>query len=208
MLRRVLVVVLLAQLALVVPARAGGGGCSKPVTDKRAAVVTVKQWCFTPTITHVRKGARVTWVNRDLDQHNVAGANILWGSSGLKRGDSVSFRFMEKGTYPYICQFHPGMIGAVVVGNGKATTSFSWRDEVVTKVRYERNDSSPPASPSDGKGGGGSSSGSQADLASVPASDNETSLPVEWFVVLAAAVAVLVFAVLLGMRRRSQPLTR
>jgi hypothetical protein len=27
---------------------------------------------------------------------------------------------MRTGVYPYVCTYHPGMVGAIVVGNGKA----------------------------------------------------------------------------------------
>jgi len=30
----------------------------------------------------------------------------------------VSYRFVRSGVYPYVCTYHPGMVGAVVVGDG------------------------------------------------------------------------------------------
>jgi hypothetical protein len=32
----------------------------------------------------------------------------------------VGYRFVRAGVYPYVCTFHVGMVGAVVVGDGKA----------------------------------------------------------------------------------------
>jgi hypothetical protein len=37
------------------------------------------------------------------------------------RGKSVTFRFDEEGVYPFFCCLHPGMAGAVVVGDGAGT---------------------------------------------------------------------------------------
>jgi hypothetical protein len=52
--------------------------------------------------------------------HVVLGANATWGEYGrLGGGREVSYRFVSSGVYPYVCTYHPGMIGAVVVGNGK-----------------------------------------------------------------------------------------
>ena len=62
----------------------------------------------------------MTWLNRDDFPHVVLGANAAWGGYGKVRGGGeVSYRFVSSGVYPYVCTYHPGMIGAVVVGNGK-----------------------------------------------------------------------------------------
>ena len=211
MLRRVLVVVCLSaaslgQMGLSVPAHAGGGGCGEPITTKRATVVRMKGWCFGPTIVHLREGAKVTWVNRDRDRHNVAGANYLWGSRPLRFEDRVTYRFEERGTYPYLCQFHPGMIGAVVVGNGKATQPLNWRDEAVTKVRSERKNERTAALPGS-QDADPPAGGTQADAVAVPTPGREV-WPAEWFVVLGASLLVCVFAVVLARRRGSSALTR
>jgi len=35
---------------------------------------------------------------------------------GMGRGETRRFTFGEAGIFPYACTFHPGMVGAVVVG--------------------------------------------------------------------------------------------
>ena len=104
-----------------IPATAsGGGGCGRPVTDARGARVAIRTFCFTPTVLHVDPGQTVTWTNRDPFAHNVMGASAAWGSFDfVKPGRSVSYRFTRAGTYPFVCTLHPGMVGAVVVGDGK-----------------------------------------------------------------------------------------
>jgi hypothetical protein len=49
----------------------------------------------------------------------VLGANGVWGSFSQLRGHhDVRYRFTRPGVYPYVCTFHPGMVGAIVVGGG------------------------------------------------------------------------------------------
>ena len=111
---------ILAGVLLVSPASAGGGGCHEP-EQSDAAVTTVRlsENCVGPTVARVDPGATVTFVNRDPLPHTVTGANLLWGSlEELQLGDTLEATFDTAGVYPYVCILHPGMIGAVVVGDG------------------------------------------------------------------------------------------
>jgi plastocyanin len=118
--------VMVAAIGLVgaVPTAAGasgGGGCGRAVSDARGTSVRIKNFCFLPTILRVRPGEAVTFDNRDGFSHVVLGANAVWGSfSQVRSRHSVTFRFVRTGVYPYVCTYHPGMVGAIVVGNGKA----------------------------------------------------------------------------------------
>jgi plastocyanin len=98
----------------------GGGGCGRAVTDDEGSRIGISNFCFGPTILRVRPGETVTWVNKDAVPHTVLGANGAWGGYDTLRrnGGGVSYRFVSAGVYPYVCTYHPGMIGAVVVGNG------------------------------------------------------------------------------------------
>ena len=100
-------------------AASGGGGCGRQVTDAAGTTVTIRQYCFGPTILRVAPGETVTWINKDAAPHTVVGANAVWGDfSTLKRKARVTYRFVRSGVYPYVCTYHPGMVGAVVVGDG------------------------------------------------------------------------------------------
>jgi hypothetical protein len=78
-----------------------------------------KDFCFGPTILRVATGETITFVNGDPFQHTVLGANGAWGSyDSLKQGGEATYGFSEAGVYPYVCTWHPGMVGAVVVGDG------------------------------------------------------------------------------------------
>jgi plastocyanin len=103
-----------------VASASGGGGCGRAVTDDDGTQVNIRNFCFGPTILRVPEGETVTWMNRDDYPHVVLGANGAWGGYGKVRGGGeVSYRFVNSGVYPYVCTYHPGMIGAVVVGNGR-----------------------------------------------------------------------------------------
>jgi len=97
----------------------GGGGCGRPVTDARGDIVRIRDYCFGPTILRARPGDEISFVNQDGFSHTVMGANASWGSYRELRAEArVTYRFTRPGVYPYVCTWHPGMIGAVVVGGG------------------------------------------------------------------------------------------
>ena len=75
--------------------------------------------CFTATVTTVDPGTPVTFVNRDDGiTHNVGGHQ--WGQfEDMLQGDAFTVSFDEAGIYPFACTYHPGMTGAIVVGDGK-----------------------------------------------------------------------------------------
>jgi plastocyanin len=134
-------VALLAATVLV-PGRArasGGGGCGRPVTDEAGTTVDIRNYCFSPTILRVATGETVTFTNRDPVSHSVLGANATWGDyDDLKRGVGMTYRFAEPGVYPYVCTFHVGMVGVIVVGSGVGGTMGSTTaDGPVTRVASE-----------------------------------------------------------------------
>jgi len=110
--------------ALMAGPATAGGGCHVPLTDRSGAKVTAAELCFTPTVIRVAVGGIVTWTNDDSFDHTVTGVGGAWGSYDvLGPHQSVSHHFDSSGTYPYYCAIHPGMVGAVVVGDGEPGTS-------------------------------------------------------------------------------------
>ncbi len=103
---------------------AAGGGChnSNPSTDASATAVLIKDCGFAPTVVRVPVGATVTWTNADQLPHVVSG--VGWGQPvALSVGSTFSRTFTAPGIYPYSCYLHPGMEGAVVVGDATASAS-------------------------------------------------------------------------------------
>lgn len=117
MFRRTLMAAAILVLVLPAPAAlAGGGGCVE-ITEGSSTTVELVDACITPTLVRVDPGATVTFVNRDEFRHVIAGAGYGWGSDGFMRADEAfSARFRSDGVYPFQCYLHPGMTGAVIVG--------------------------------------------------------------------------------------------
>lgn len=67
----------------------------------------------------IKVGDTVTWINNDSSPHTVTSSSndgsITFDSDVLRRGETFSFTFDKEGQYPYLCTFHPSMVGTVVV---------------------------------------------------------------------------------------------
>ena len=183
-------VVVLGTLVLVpvlgqgLASASGGGGCGGPVTDAKGTGVDIRDFCFSPTILRVSTGETVTFTNVDPVPHSVLGANATWGDYAGFKKKSVTYRFSEPGVYPYVCTYHIGMVGAVVVGDGVGgAIGTSTADGPVTKVDASdlglENTSAVNKQPSEAAGG--------------------------WPVIVAAAIVAGGLAVIVVRRRRSAP---
>jgi plastocyanin len=120
-------IVAVGAVAFPVASARAGGFCmgDVPLTDARTTTVEMKRNCFGPTVARVDSGDTVMFVNADNEAHSVGGANGTFGDAHAQilPGDEVSFTFDREGVYPYVCLFHPGMAGAVVVGDGTGNVS-------------------------------------------------------------------------------------
>ncbi len=121
--RLVLVIVALivfaASVVLAAPALAGGGGCKNTSNVEGAGRgVDMKANCFRAAILKIEPGTTITWDNRDDWDHALNGIGGDWGQNEhVASGDTFSQRFDQPGTYPYYCYIHPGMVGAILVGD-------------------------------------------------------------------------------------------
>jgi plastocyanin len=118
--------VLTAATAILVAPWAGpagaGGGCHAGLTQGRGDTVEMVDACFTPSILRVDPGTEVTFVNQDHFVHNVGGNE--WGMfEHMFQGDAFTSTFRQPGIYPFACSYHPGMVGAIVVGDGMGAGS-------------------------------------------------------------------------------------
>ena len=89
------------------------------VSDGKSTVVKLDKCAFFPTVAHVPVGTEVLFLNADMVGHEVVGANLTWGHHDkiLGTGDQLGVRFETAGIYPYACMIHPGMTGAIIVGD-------------------------------------------------------------------------------------------
>jgi plastocyanin len=187
-----LVMLLLAWSAAPLAVRAGDpcfhSTDRPPVTDAAETAVTIGDCSFFPTIARVPVGATVTFTNGSVMDHEVAGANLTWGAAQtpIAPGDSVEHTFTAAGVYPYSCMIHPGMTGAIVVGDGGAATA-------------------GVLAPAGGDAPSAAADGSPAPaVAEAGASSPEATLPIVLGLVVAGllVVALVVVALVAGRHRR------
>ena len=114
----------MGAIALPATPASAGGGCHSDPTSGSGETVEMVGACFTPTTLRIDPGATVTFVNRDPMTHDVTANG--WGRfEPMTEGDAFTVAFDEAGIYPYACTYHPGMTGAIVVGDGRPVTAAS-----------------------------------------------------------------------------------
>lgn len=180
--RRLALAATLVLAAIAVPAlpASAGGGCHSGITQGTGTTVFLQEACPTPTILRVNEGATVTFTNKDPFAHNIIGN--LWGRyDDLNQGDAFTATFDQPGVYPYACWYHPGMTGAIVVGDGMGAGN----GETVSLGSVTLPSASPVA----------------AIAAEEPAAADDAESPVGWFGGGAIGLALGAGAVL-GLRRR------
>ena len=194
--RAAIVLILTVISAALMPlARAGAGGfCmgysnGESFTDTDGNGVSMHDNCFSPTVIRVASGDTVTFVNKDKEVHAVGGAVGSFGDAHgeIAPGESVRYRFDTEGTFPYVCVYHPGMAGAVVVGDGEGPQFKAGGITAVSSV----ND---PDEPSGGAG-----------TTETRSSADESASSDGWpaFMALAVVVSAGVTSLLVVRRRRS-----
>lgn len=108
-------------LAPAVPAGAGGGCHRMGATGAGPAggkAVTIVACSFEPAVITVAPGTTVTWTNKDPVPHTVTSSTQLFNGILDDQGALFSWTFADPGTFAYVCAYHPGMAGTVVVGDG------------------------------------------------------------------------------------------
>lgn len=68
---------------------------------------------FVPLTLTVKKGTKVTWVNRDITDHNVKGTGF--DSGIMSPNDTFTYTFSSVGSYSYTSTIYPSMTGVVNV---------------------------------------------------------------------------------------------
>ena len=87
------------------------------IQQKQATrTVVIQNFSFKPAQITVKRGTRVTWINKDMTKHTATASNGAFDSGVLRPGQSYSHTFKTAGrTNNYHCQIHPSMRGSVTV---------------------------------------------------------------------------------------------
>ena len=85
--------------------------------DSPKKTVVIESYKFSPSQIRVKKGAAVTFVNKDAAPHTVSPANKddFVGTGRLLKDEKKIVVFDHVGRVNYFCDFHPSMEGVVVV---------------------------------------------------------------------------------------------
>ncbi len=77
--------------------------------------VAIQDFAFGDPL-EIKVGTTVTWTNMDSAPHTVTeSTDRIFQSESLQSGDSFSFTFEDAGEFEYFCEFHPNMVGTVIV---------------------------------------------------------------------------------------------
>ena len=95
------------------PQMMGGSGVAP--TAPAGTSVRMAGSRFEPATIAITPGQTVQWFNDDTAPHTVTAIDGSWGSGNLSPGGSFERHFDGQGTFPYVCRYHPGMTGTVLV---------------------------------------------------------------------------------------------
>lgn len=91
----------------------GVAGCGGD--PPRSHTVTIDRFEYQPPTLAVNAGDTVIWNNGDLVPHTATSQAIGLETGSLAPGASAVHVAGRKGTYEYVCRFHPAMAGRLVV---------------------------------------------------------------------------------------------
>lgn len=191
---------LLALWLIAVPSAMAGNPCfhnfeMPAVTTEATTQIKLADCAFGPTIARVPVGSTVTFFNGPNFTHLITGATQAWGSPDIEvqPNAEISYRFDATGIYPYACALHPGMSGAIVVGDVSAVQ----------------------AAGTTGAGGATTAAGTAGDASGTAAAETSSSPPIGTLALVTtgtiAGVVVGAGAAWLAVRRRTtrgEPLVR
>ncbi len=102
----------LGRAMLVVAVMATVAAPAEPAAAAEVHRVLAKDNFFKPKTVTIAKGDVVKWVNRGDRPHTTTGPG--WDVT-LSPGEVFKRRFKKSGTFKYLCEFHGGMTGKVIV---------------------------------------------------------------------------------------------
>lgn len=116
--RGLLAVPMLAVVAVAQPAAAAHRAAHKTWTVRELPGKAQAGFVFSPAKLTIHAGDTVKWVDGNAVPHNVVGTNSA-SKKLINRADintkTYTVTFKKTGTYKYMCQIHPGMVGQITV---------------------------------------------------------------------------------------------
>ncbi len=118
--KRLLLLAALSLMAMLIFVSVAIGAQKQATNEVQAQkhakkTVLIQDFRFSPAKITVRKGTRVTWINKDRAPHTVTANNGAFSSRILDKGETFSTTFRHRGVFRYHCEIHPDMRGSVLV---------------------------------------------------------------------------------------------
>ena len=119
--KRLLFLAALSLVAMLIFASVSGAQkasvAGAQIQQKQATrTVLIQNFSFKPAHITVKRGTRVTWINKDITKHTATANNGAFDSGVLRPGQRYSHTFKIAGrTNKYHCEIHPFMRGSVTV---------------------------------------------------------------------------------------------
>jgi plastocyanin len=89
---------------------------------------------FAPRTITVAVGGTVKWINNDTMPHTVTASDKGFDSDMIAKGAAFERTFPVAGTYAYVCTYHDGMNGTVVVATDTAAAAAAATAAATTKT--------------------------------------------------------------------------
>lgn len=86
-----------------------------PAVSSGPRSIDIVNFAFSPQTITVSPGTRITWTNKDMISHTATARDRSFDSGILYNNQAYSKTFDKEGQYEYVCLFHPGMVGTVIV---------------------------------------------------------------------------------------------
>lgn len=93
------------------------GHAARPAApgDAHAHTVVIEAMRYTPQTLTVRRGERITWINKDPFPHTVTATHGQFDSHLIPAGGSWTYVARKPGEYDYECALHVTMKGRLEV---------------------------------------------------------------------------------------------
>ena len=94
-----------------------GGGLAQADSGPKQAADEIWIWAreFRPNTLTVSAGTKVTWTNKEAEEHSITSSKAGVFDGGLAPYGSFSYTFIEPGTFEYYCGPHNQMTGVITV---------------------------------------------------------------------------------------------
>jgi plastocyanin len=92
-----------------------GFAVSDKSANSKTHTITIHGMQFIPASLEVNAGDTVTWKNEDIVPHTATADTKRFDSGAINGGMSWKYVTRNKGSYSYICLYHPTMKAMLVV---------------------------------------------------------------------------------------------